>query len=369
MCVAIFHSLIWIPIFEQLTVILPVWQARGAEAVLSKILIGLTHGTPWVDFFFVLSGFVLARSIGDRPVSLGSWGSFVARRAIRIMPTLFVALVVMSALLWVRAGFGLFPDAIDGWYPVLHNVRVSWMDLLNSAMLQNNMIIPPAWSLKVEMIAGAAFPLVYVASRRLPVSCVVLLTAIWAAAVISFPTSSNALNFGYMFVAGIAAARAAPSVSRLSAPLLSICAAVGFMLICIPPIFWGDFGGVLHSVATCGSALLVAALANSRPVAGFGWLDSRAARFLGRISFSFYLLHFGIMYGTVLALTQYVEHDVIRAYPLASQVLVAFLSITIAVPLSSLMYRFVEMPSVLAGKWLLARSRQSQSLEPSVQSR
>lgn len=128
---------------------------RGVAAVVVLIIhMGglparwLSGGYLAVDFFFVLSGFVLAHAYGERAIS---FGAFLRARAIRLYPLYFAgtmlgvgaALISGVGLLQITTALacGLFflpaPGGVD-LYP------------LN----------PPAWSLFFELVANAAwFPL------------------------------------------------------------------------------------------------------------------------------------------------------------------------------------------------------------------
>ncbi|MCF1443876.1 hypothetical protein L0B80_19400 [Ralstonia solanacearum] len=91
-------------------------------------------------------------------------------------------------------------------------------------------------------------------------------------------------------------------------------------------------------------------------------MDTRAVRFLGRVSYSFYILHFIFLYGTAnLALRLFPEGVLVR-YPLIASALVAIASIAMTLPFASLSYRFVERPMTAVGKriaeiqWLRMRT-------------
>ena len=57
----------------------------------------IEHGHLGVAIFFVISGFVIALSLNDRPVGLATTGRFMLRRSIRIDPPYWVAIVMAIA--------------------------------------------------------------------------------------------------------------------------------------------------------------------------------------------------------------------------------------------------------------------------------
>jgi peptidoglycan/LPS O-acetylase OafA/YrhL len=117
----------------------------------------MPHGLPFlsfgylgVDFFFLLSGFILARAYGDRFARQwrgSDYLSFVRRRAWRLLPLHWTVLatVALSQLISVPSldpGSMLQEFALmSAWYP------------------RGMVINPPDWSLSAEWAANLIFPL------------------------------------------------------------------------------------------------------------------------------------------------------------------------------------------------------------------
>src|ERR1700760_4440916 len=79
----------------------------------------INHGYLAVDFFFLLSGFVVAYAYDDRWGSMTQW-DFYKRRLIRLQP-----MVVMGSVI----GAALFPFQDYSIYPKLHGAS-TWQVLL-----------------------------------------------------------------------------------------------------------------------------------------------------------------------------------------------------------------------------------------------
>jgi peptidoglycan/LPS O-acetylase OafA/YrhL len=68
------------------------------SAVLPQVIRSvIAHGYLGVDVFFVLSGFVIARSLTDARWSAGFFGRFVLRRSLRLDPPYWVAIALAAA--------------------------------------------------------------------------------------------------------------------------------------------------------------------------------------------------------------------------------------------------------------------------------
>jgi peptidoglycan/LPS O-acetylase OafA/YrhL len=82
------------------------------------------------------------------------------------------------------------------------------------------------------------------------------------------------------------------------------------------------------------------------------WLNLRPLRFLGRISYSFYLFHWPIFYLCAIA--------ALRLKWLAggdANLVVCATSIAVTLVVSALSYRFIEMPGIALGKRLSEKPR------------
>ncbi|MBB4634500.1 acyltransferase family protein [Longimicrobium terrae] len=121
-----------------------------------------------VDLFFVLSGMLITGILLDTRDQRGYFGSFYARRTLRIFPLYYAALVVMLAVLpWLAGGWmhgSAVPDEGNAW---------AWAYLLNVkiALSAGRDVVPlylfPFWSLAVEEQFYLVWPLaVWLLSRR-----------------------------------------------------------------------------------------------------------------------------------------------------------------------------------------------------------
>lgn len=124
------------------------------------------NGYLFVDFFFVLSGFVIAHAYAGRLGSVGDAGVFMARRLGRVWPlhmAILIAFVLLEVVRW-RWGF----DAI----PPFQRDRAPDTLWTNVLLIQAFNVHPyltwngPAWSISVEVGAYVVFAVLVLATPR-----------------------------------------------------------------------------------------------------------------------------------------------------------------------------------------------------------
>ncbi len=124
-----------------LCIIAVLWHHSPAFGSLEVRPILLTRGFLGVDFFFVLSGFLITTLLLREEARDGQFSirGFYRRRILRIVPAYF--LVVTAAVLW----FAVFKGQSEHW------PRVPYYYLFFSNMLKGDIpLLSPTWSLSVE---------------------------------------------------------------------------------------------------------------------------------------------------------------------------------------------------------------------------
>jgi len=305
---------------------------------------GLSGGFVGVDVFFVISGFLIT-SILVRDIESGgfSFKDFYLRRLRRLGPALIVTLLVTLAAAW----FVLSPTAYDGAAQSALAAALSVSNILfyleagyfDAASIEKPFL--HTWSLAVEEQFYLIWPALLLlllprAGRRGLVVVMVLggalsvLATEWmlnrdpTAAFFLLPFRLAEFGFGTVL---------AVYGRNLSRGLASdILAGGGLLLIVASALLFSEgmrFPGVSALVPSLGCALVIRANPGSRVNQALGVAP---CRYIGRISYSLYLVHWPIV-----VLYSYVQGSPDSLLEVAGLVAASVLA-------ADLLYRFVETP-------------------------
>ena len=139
----------------------------------------INHGYLAVDFFFVLSGFVIGYAYDDRWDRMTTWG-FFKRRLVRLHPMVIMGTVIGACLYFFGQceGFGLIGN-IPGWKVALAFVMGLFMIPCSPGMDirgwgETNSFNGPNWSLTWEYLANILYAFIF---RRIGKIAIAILTA------------------------------------------------------------------------------------------------------------------------------------------------------------------------------------------------
>jgi peptidoglycan/LPS O-acetylase OafA/YrhL len=331
------------------------------RVVVTSPLAPLLNAQGAVQLFFVLSGYVLARSLARGGGFLGLV-QFWLKRVFRIHPPyvagVLAALAASAFYLPAAPGSGVSP-----WLARALTVRPEADALLASLRFPGMAegLLPVGWTLEVELLYSFALPLLVAAAR--PGRGLPLLAACTAAMLLDARFAR--LWFALDFALGVVAfqerhalgrrLRALPSAGRAALAL------AGIALFAAPLLLdWSVAarGGIVVTGARPRD-IFVMALGSVVLVASAAWLPAwervlskPPLAFLGRISYSIYLLHLTWIHLLAPRLVSAGAPGRSFAWLLA-----AALAATVASSAAS--HRWVERPAVAAGnracRWLAAR--------------
>ncbi|GAA0280588.1 hypothetical protein GCM10009127_22220 [Alteraurantiacibacter aestuarii] len=302
----------------------------GLNTVLSRITGGLIADAPWalcVDFFFVLSGFVLCHSFMRRPLTIRQ---YAIKRVWRLVP---VHLVILLPLL---------PILVMEFDPTVPEILINLT--LAQAAFGMDSINPPSWSASLELVVPALFVIVWASFTALkrPALIALLLIGIIGASIASYELVETAgwnvvralasLTIGFVLYR-LVEGRISPR-KGLWPTLLSLgCIALLFLAIMAIDI-WPLIGLAYPLIVI----LTVLVVANSDSLLSRGPL-----RFLGEWSYTIYMVH---MPALLLCLYLFGERmDGSLAYKAGA--------IMACIAASALITRYVEKPLMRYGSALI----------------
>jgi peptidoglycan/LPS O-acetylase OafA/YrhL len=275
----------------------------------------INHGYLAVDFFFLLSGFVIGYAYDDRWNKL-TVGGFFKRRLVRLQPMVVMGMIVGAACFYFQAG--------PVW-PGLATVPV-WQVLL--VMLVGFTLIPlpisadirgwqemhplngPGWSLFFEYIANVLYALFV---RKFSKKALTILVVIAGGALVHYAVTSKTgdviggwsinaeqLRIGFTrlmfpFFGGLLLSRTA-SITHMSNAFLW-CSMLLLVVLAMPRIggaehLWAN--GLYDSLSIIILFPVIVYLGASGEVKGK--FASQLCNFLGAISYPIYITHYPLIY-------------------------------------------------------------------------
>jgi peptidoglycan/LPS O-acetylase OafA/YrhL len=284
-----------------------------------------------VDFFFVLSGFIIYYSNGG---ALGSGEGairFLVRRVLRIFPAYWAALV-----------FGLLLNVFQR-----DRVPLSFDFLIKQFFLLDTPLwLGPAWTLQFELIFYLVFSVGII--RK---SLLVVLILIWMGLIVFRSITTGGVGhdgfyqvisnpYCSLFFCGVGAAFLNRRVSKIH--YLLILFLLGILISSLSLSGLTSANELLFRMG-CGvmfsAVLLLMIKWESR---GFG--ISRPLVYLGKISYSLYISHVifvGLTYAVLVK---------VGIYHRVPEILNFVFAVLVSIGLAVFSYRFIERPAILVGK-------------------
>jgi peptidoglycan/LPS O-acetylase OafA/YrhL len=295
----------------------------------------------FVDFFFVISGFVIFHTYADKLTDVAAYGSFLKNRIARIYPlhlATFCVFLIFSFTIWRGRGDIDFvsPSAILPNLALVHAWDTTSRPTFNF----------PSWSISAEWFVYLLFPVVVWLARRggaarlviVALTVVALLEAARLAGLIE-PWTTLTYHFGMLravpsFLAGAALARGAPAIPlRLTSFVpawLLFAAAAGAMMAGIDD----------RLIVLLLAATVVAAVLAERDGAR-GLLTHRTMAHLGDLSYAIYMMH-------ALVATFFIHLIAMKILHLAGTSLTLWVAACVFIPnmiVAAIVYRWFEAPA------------------------
>ena len=296
----------------------------------------------FVDFFFILSGFVIGTTYAGRLASGADYGRFLQARLARVWP-----LHLATAL----ASLALVPVAFLFHVPVNHPEMVRLSELpANLAMVHawgffdHLTFNGPSWSISAEWFVYLLCPLLLVTARRLSTLAGVALAVAFVAAMIAVRAryglgdwTAASFDFGLiravpLFFGGLVIAMALARRPVACGPSWLVVHALF-----IASLLTLHFSAP-REIAVALFALVVAGAALAERAGRPSWLGGKLMGRFGDASYAIYLTHFLTAVPVVFVLRRYG----LLGTPVALAAACATLGLTIVLSLG--IYRWFESP-------------------------
>lgn len=289
-----------------------------------------------VDFFFVLSGFVLAHAYGSRLA--GGWSplSFMRARLIRLYPFYLLGLLIGVGAVGLEFAQGA---GWPGWTQFLGCLGLGLLFMPAPPMsgLGGGALYPfigPAWSLFFELLANFVYALVArfltwrVFAIILPAGAVLLTLSLFGHHDVRGPGwlwphfDAGLARVMFAFFTGVAIYRLRSSVRLPALPWwLAVIAFLGVIAVPVSQ----SWAWVYDSLAAIVLMPLLVAFASGTKVSG---VVASACTVLGALSYGVYVLH-GVLFAALKATLQFFGMEVPNSEPVALLV-VAFVALAAA---------------------------------------
>lgn len=275
----------------------------------------LNHGYLAVDFFFLLSGFVIAFAYDDRWPRM-TQGEFYKRRLIRLQPMVVLGTLLGAALFYTQSGT-VFPliAATPLWkLALLTLIGCTLLPIVPSMDIRGwqemHPLDGPAWSLLFEYLANLLYALGLRKLSNRALAVVVFLSGCFLTHYLLFGPRGDViggwsidrtqLHIGFLrllypFFAGILLQRLGKRIQiPHTFPICSILlvAALAFPRLGGPHHLW--LNGLYESICILVVFPLIVATAAGAGLAGAP--PTRPAKFLGDISYPLYITHYPLIY-------------------------------------------------------------------------
>ncbi len=275
----------------------------------------INHGYLAVDFFFLLSGFVVAYAYDDRWAKMTTW-DFYKRRLIRLQPMVIMGTLIGAALFYLQqsevfplisgtplwkmllvmlVGFTLIP------MPVSMDIR-GWQEMHG--------LDGPCWSLFFEYIANILYA---VAFRKFSQKVLAVFVFLFACLLVHYLVTgpkgdviggwsldSTQLHIGFIrmpfpFFAGVLLSRTGKLIRIKGA--FWVCSLLIILIFCVPRI--GDethlwMNGLYESFCIILLFPLIVAIGAGGSLTGKH--STKINKFLGNLSYPLYITHYPLIY-------------------------------------------------------------------------
>lgn len=322
-----------------------IFSFTDIQSKLQQIFMLLGNGGMAVTLFFVLSGLVMGQSLSRITLNTKGILGFYAKRMTRLYPA-YLFLIVFSAL-YMRLGFvyRIYPAA-STWFHWWMNFQMTFAEFLRNAFFISISLGGITWTLRVIVIASFLFPLFYFLTTKTNRFVDILLTiilVILSFTVLNIPGFRD-LRYLYMFFLGLILPKFKSFFEKVPNWVILVTLPICLFIATDFRYLTDEYvGGVGESIV---SWFYIGIMAYGSLVKVFNFLDAKFFGFLGKISYSLYLIHFSVLYIVAKFMFDYLPN-----LPFAQNYFIVhcslfIISLILATGLSIFINKYIEDPSI-----------------------
>lgn len=281
-------------------------------------------GAPAVDLFFVLSGYVIAKSLTRKRQD---YVSYMMSRYLRLIPIAWIA--VLAGLVLRGVDLEWPPGASSGLLALeqpLEKLDMIGLATMISPITNPERINAVLWTLPVEIQAAFAMPILTWMALRWPrMTAPVVITALVAIALsanLQYPLFFAAFVYGAVLHAN------EKKIPKIKEPLRVALFGIGLLM--ARHLFGDD--PFLRLICPVGAVFIILAVQNG---VWNNTLRHPKMQWLGRISYPLYAIHWPIMAASAMTLGWYINPG-----------LAAAASIPLALFAAAFLRKHVDLPAV-----------------------
>ncbi|MBD2156186.1 acyltransferase [Leptolyngbya sp. FACHB-16] len=325
LAVAGYHFYLGSPLHEPLSKVIP-----------TPFGLLLSYGWLGVEVFFVISGFVIAYSLRESEITLAFLGNFALRRILRLSPPYWITIALA---LFIKGVSNLVLSDRIAALPSSSVVLAHIVYLQNVLNMDN--IVPVFWTLCLEIQFYFVFIILISIDQRLSKKksnlssffSPLLFFVLFLGSLILRTTSQESIQsflypYWYMFFMGSLTWWVLEKKIHTTFYWLYIA------IMIVPLVHHWDIR-ILATLIT-GLSIYLASLGNQLD----HWLDNRWQQYLGKISYSFYLVHIPIGMSLINVGYRLSGGSSVMA------LIWFFLAFLVSIAAAHFIYQFVEKPSL-----------------------
>ncbi len=326
-----------------------IFAYHDLQSKLQQLFMLVGNGGLAVSVFFVLSGFVLAESAKKWEFTFSEALTFYIRRLLRLYPV-YLFLILFSALyMWSGFQYRTFPIA-STWFHWWMNFEMTLKELSYNLTFVHMYIGGVTWTLRVILSASLVIPFMMYLSKKLSIPANILVYILLALATFKLLDyhKFNDFRYLYMFYLGILIPRFQSSFESISGRTIALLT---------PPLtLTALYFRYLHEIHLAGivesfiAFLFLGILAYNYKQNIFNFLESQVFQFLGKISYSLYLVHWTVLYILSRALLENISPAFISNNYFLTHLSLFVVTTPMAIAFSMAIYKYIETPAQIISR-------------------